>query len=106
MKTSRREREESAKHPVGCLLPDGHEGPCVEAKWEPEADTWISARPTPEWYLSVDADPLDEPTGFYWSVVREAPGDDAITGYAPTVEAAKAKAEAVLRALLSVPGGL
>lgn len=104
--------EEKNKFPLGCLLPDGHEGPCVEAKWEPEAG-WAVARVTPEWTLNVDTDERNstnfsvvEP-GFFWSVVREgSANEDGITGYAPTVEAAKAKAEAVLRALLSVPGGL
>lgn len=96
---------EAAKHPVGCLLLDGHEGPCVEAKWE-ASEKWTVARPTSEWTLNVDAHAAWE-QGFYWYVVHEgSANDDAITGYAPTVEAAKAKAEAVLRALLSVPGGL
>lgn len=101
--------EEKNKFPLGCLLPDGHDGPCVEAKWEPLGD-WLMARPTPEWYMNVATFCA---TGFfkghYWSVGGEAGrsvNDDLITGYAPTVEAAKAKAEAVLRALLSVPGGL
>ncbi|MBU1767955.1 MAG: hypothetical protein KJ648_07625 [Candidatus Omnitrophica bacterium] len=95
----------AAKHPLGCLLPDGHDGPCVEAKWEPSEKRTV-ARPTPEWTLNVDIFAAWS-EGWFWFVVREGFANvDAMTGYAPTVEAAKAKAEAVLRALLSVPGGL
>jgi hypothetical protein len=103
------------KFPLGCLLPDGHDGPCVEAEWSPEDHgdgRWLDAHPVPNWTLNVDTDErnasnfaVDKP-GYYWAAVREGARDDAITGYAPTVDAAKAKAEAVLRALLSVPGGL
>lgn len=102
--------EEKNKFPLGCLLPDGHEGPCVEAKWEPEGEIWLVAKPTPEWSLNVDISERNPSNfavvkpSFFWSITRD--DEDAITGYASTADGAKAKAEAVLRALLSVPGGL
>lgn len=92
-------------HQVGCLLPDGHEGPCVEAVWKEEAGP---ARPMKQiwgatagdWRLDARGD------GRWW--VRGPYGTMTMSAerapLSPDAEEARRRAEDCLRKLLTVPG--
>ncbi len=95
----------TAGHQVGCLLPDGHEGPCVEAVWKEEAGP---ARPMKQiwgatagdWRLDARGD------GRWW--VRGPYGTMTMSAerapLSPDAEEARRRAEDCLRKLLTVPG--
>lgn len=96
---------ELLRHQAGCLLPDGHEGPCVEAVWKEEAGP---ARPMKQiwgatagdWRLDARGD------GRWW--VRGPYGTMTMSAErAPLsldAEEARRRAEDCLRKLLTVPG--
>lgn len=95
---------ELLRHQAGCLLPDGHEGPCVEAVWKKDPmrlQNWVAGVWTAwvgDWLLDVYGDGR-------WRV--HGPFGEVTGGrvpLSPDAEEARRRAEDCLRKLLTVPG--